>query len=86
MFIKLKNSCLELLAKSQNKWGAGGVNLKKKVRGKMQKREIKNICIFCGSSLGNSDEFSKAADRLAEAMTSNRVGLVYGGLVFPCFH
>lgn len=37
------------------------------------------ICVFCGSSFGNSPAFREHADRVGRAIARNNVGLVYGG-------
>lgn len=39
----------------------------------------KTICVFCGSSFGNSPEFSKGAEQLGKLMAKKNYGLVYGG-------
>lgn len=39
----------------------------------------KTICVFCGSSSGNDDSVTKAADKLGELFVQNQWGLVYGG-------
>ena len=40
---------------------------------------IKNLCVFCGSRMGENPAFKQAADDLAAEMVSREVGLVYGG-------
>lgn len=40
---------------------------------------IRNICVYCGSSLGGDARFAKAADSLGAAMAAAGVGLVFGG-------
>lgn len=40
---------------------------------------IQRLCVFCGSSPGNSPAYQKAAQALAEVMAASRIGLVYGG-------
>jgi len=40
---------------------------------------IRNICVYCGSSLGNDERFGEAADELGRALAAERIGLVYGG-------
>ena len=42
-------------------------------------REIKNICVFCGSSPGIDTRFAKEARDLGRLMADNNIGLVYGG-------
>lgn len=40
---------------------------------------MKRICVFCGSSTGNSASYRKAAIDLANFLSINKLGLVYGG-------
>jgi uncharacterized protein (TIGR00730 family) len=40
---------------------------------------IKNICVYCGSSLGADSRFAEAADALGAAMAAAGIGLVFGG-------
>ncbi|HKY63578.1 MAG TPA: TIGR00730 family Rossman fold protein [bacterium] len=40
---------------------------------------LQRLCIFCGSSPGNSPAFQQAAENLAETMAQSGIGLVYGG-------
>jgi uncharacterized protein (TIGR00730 family) len=40
---------------------------------------IRNICVYCGSSLGADPRFAAAADALGAAMARAGVGLVFGG-------
>lgn len=42
-------------------------------------REIKNICVFCGSSPGADIRYTEAARALGNLMASKNIGLVYGG-------
>ncbi len=37
------------------------------------------ICVFCGSSIGNKDEYRYAAKEVGEYFVENRIELVYGG-------
>lgn len=37
------------------------------------------LCVFCGSSFGNSPEFSNGATKLGSLIAENNFGLVYGG-------
>ena len=37
------------------------------------------ICVFCGSSMGTSPAFKKAAKELGSYLVSNKIDLVYGG-------
>lgn len=40
---------------------------------------MKRLCVYCGSSPGRGPVYTQAANRLGEALASNRLGLVYGG-------
>ena len=40
---------------------------------------MKSICIFCGSSAGNSEEYLKAAKQLGNILAKEKIKLVYGG-------
>ena len=40
---------------------------------------IKNLCVFCGSSVGRLEIYRKQAVKLAEFMLSQNITLVYGG-------
>ncbi len=40
---------------------------------------MKNICVFCGSSMGNSPVYAEAAKALAQAIIANGFNLIYGG-------
>lgn len=40
---------------------------------------MKRLCVFCGSSHGNSPVFTAAARELGEALATRRIELVYGG-------
>src|SRR5580765_856112 len=40
---------------------------------------MKSLCVFCGSSHGNSAEFTIAARELGEAVATRGIELVYGG-------
>jgi len=42
-------------------------------------REIRNICVFCGSSPGADIRFTEAARALGLLMAEQNIGLVYGG-------
>lgn len=37
------------------------------------------ICVFCGSSMGYSEEFRKSAQEVALFLAERNIGLVYGG-------
>ncbi len=41
--------------------------------------EIKNICVYCGSSDGRDPVFKETADRFGQLLAENGIGLVYGG-------
>jgi uncharacterized protein (TIGR00730 family) len=40
---------------------------------------MKRLCVYCGSSLGNSPAFTAAARELGEAIAARGIELVYGG-------
>lgn len=40
---------------------------------------LSRICVFCGSSTGNSPAYADAAARLGREMARRRIGLVFGG-------
>lgn len=40
---------------------------------------IKSLCVYCGSSVGASSVYAKAARNLAREMVDNNISLVYGG-------
>jgi hypothetical protein len=40
---------------------------------------VKNLCVYCGASTGNSPYFAAAAQGLGALMAEKGVGLVYGG-------
>ncbi len=40
---------------------------------------MKKICVYCGSSSGKGDAYLVAADKLADALVSRGLELVYGG-------
>ncbi len=40
---------------------------------------MKKICVYCGSSSGKGDVYLAAADKLADALVSRGLELVYGG-------
>jgi uncharacterized protein (TIGR00730 family) len=39
----------------------------------------KAICVFCGSSLGNREEYKQATIKLGEEFVKNNIKLIYGG-------
>mmetsp|Transcript_39031 Transcript_39031/g.96611 ORF Transcript_39031/g.96611 Transcript_39031/m.96611 type:complete len:209 (-) Transcript_39031:42-668(-) len=41
--------------------------------------KFNNVCVFCGSSSGNTPEYGLAAAQLGAELVTRRVGLVYGG-------
>lgn len=41
--------------------------------------KLKRICVFCGSSAGNSPVYREAAVELAEVLSGKGLALVYGG-------
>ena len=41
--------------------------------------EIRNVCVFAGSSPGNRKIYSETAIELAEKLTANHYGIVFGG-------
>ncbi len=40
---------------------------------------MKRIAVFCGSSKGFSEDYSKQAILLGEYFSRNQIGMVYGG-------
>lgn len=40
---------------------------------------LKRVCVFCGSSPGYAPSYRRLAERLADAMTSRGIALIYGG-------
>jgi uncharacterized protein (TIGR00730 family) len=40
---------------------------------------IKTVCVFCGSSLGTNEIYSRMAENLAKYFLKNNINLVYGG-------
>ncbi len=40
---------------------------------------INNICVFCGSSMGNSKEYSESARKLGALIARKGLKLIYGG-------
>lgn len=41
--------------------------------------KVSNVCVYCGSSIGNEPAFEEAADRFGQILARSGVGLVYGG-------
>ncbi len=46
---------------------------------KISKRRVINICVFCGSSVGNNPKFVEAAEGLGRIMAERKMHLIYGG-------
>ena len=46
---------------------------------KSKSQEMKSICVFCGSSLGNDPDFEKEAFKLGMKLAQKNIALVYGG-------
>ena len=42
-------------------------------------RELKRICVYCGSQVGDRGEFRVAAAELGRLLGERRIGVVYGG-------
>ncbi|MGR9072047.1 MAG: LOG family protein [Gammaproteobacteria bacterium] len=42
-------------------------------------KQLKNICIYCGSSSGRLEAYAAAARATAESLVRRDIGLVYGG-------
>jgi uncharacterized protein (TIGR00730 family) len=42
-------------------------------------RRVKNVCVFCGSSMGRRPGYARAARALGTSLAGNGLGLVYGG-------
>ena len=40
---------------------------------------MRRICVFCGSSMGNKEEYTIAAKRVGEYLVDNKIELIYGG-------
>ncbi len=38
-----------------------------------------NLCVYCGTNVGNRDAYLRAAVELGTAMAANDIGLIYGG-------
>ena len=45
----------------------------------MSKKRIKAICVYCGSRVGISNEYSYSAKLLGQKIANNYFRLVYGG-------
>ncbi|XVF26810.1 hypothetical protein REPUB_Repub14bG0051000 [Reevesia pubescens] len=42
-------------------------------------RQIKSVCVFCGSYPGKDEEFLKVANNLGQTLAERKIHLVYGG-------
>jgi predicted Rossmann-fold nucleotide-binding protein len=42
--------------------------------------QIKNICVFCGSSPGKEKEFLESANHLGQVLAERKIHLVYEGV------
>lgn len=42
-------------------------------------KQVKWICVFCGSGAGVNPLYAEAADELGQALAGAKIGLVYGG-------
>lgn len=42
-------------------------------------RQIKSICVFCGSSMGNRPSYANAAASLGRGLALQKIDLIYGG-------
>ncbi|XVF07084.1 hypothetical protein REPUB_Repub06bG0107000 [Reevesia pubescens] len=42
-------------------------------------RQIKNVCVFCGSNPGKDEEFINTANNLGRILAERKICLVYGG-------
>ena len=40
---------------------------------------VNNLCVYCGSRLGNDPNFEVAARELGYRLAAHNIGLVYGG-------
>jgi uncharacterized protein (TIGR00730 family) len=40
---------------------------------------MENICLFCGSSIGNKDVYRRTARKLVGELVKRNIGIVYGG-------
>jgi uncharacterized protein (TIGR00730 family) len=43
------------------------------------RRRIRNVCIYCGSSVGDDPIYAQAARALGRELAAAKIGLVYGG-------
>ena len=42
-------------------------------------REIRSLCVYCGSSTGTNPQYAEAAVELGQMMADNDIELIYGG-------
>ncbi len=40
---------------------------------------MRRICVFCGSSMGNKEEYKSAAKKVGEYLLDKKIELIYGG-------
>jgi uncharacterized protein (TIGR00730 family) len=40
---------------------------------------MRRVCVFCGSSVGASHSYAKAAEQMGRVLALGKIGLVYGG-------
>jgi hypothetical protein len=52
---------------------------KKRMNGKSITKGGRNICVYCGSGLGENQAYTAAARTLGAQLGANGIGLVYGG-------
>jgi uncharacterized protein (TIGR00730 family) len=52
---------------------------KKRMNGKSITKGQRNICVYCGSGLGENKAYTEAARTLGAQLGANGIGLVYGG-------
>jgi uncharacterized protein (TIGR00730 family) len=52
---------------------------KKRINGRSISKGARNICVYCGSGLGQNPAYTAAARTLGEQLAEHGIGLVYGG-------
>jgi len=52
---------------------------RKRVNGRRISKSVRNICVYCGSGLGENPAYSAAARTLGAQFSEHDIGLVYGG-------
>jgi uncharacterized protein (TIGR00730 family) len=52
---------------------------KQRISSKTDARDVRNICVYCGSGVGKSPAYRAAARTLGKALAEQEIGLVYGG-------